>query len=445
MMIDEKDMQSEPSAGAQQAEPVAPSAGDNYLCKAWGETDFPAAAIVTGLDGVRAFLVAEWLGSEDHQDDDGTNSLDAALQDMQEQWALEGEAWEWSIEFEIGGVSVQKVGHAAPAPSASPAALTDALAQIGAILGPGSNELGTLLVCIRNVKHFADCLDAVEREFFMVPGEPDEDDPDSEPSDECLLNRWGSTVEQYVEQFRTAIPHLLAASPDYKARFETMVYMIGEISNALGIPDDEASCANGNDLILSAIAKLRATAPAAQAHAWIVVKEHVWEHGDGQRPTLAYLWPSEFGQEVFPSYEAAIKFIRDGDWPLGFVAMRIGVPAAQQSAIRAEATTPQPSAKALTDALHYLRMGMENLALNNGVHMVDFRNAERALLAAEQPSEDKRDAGRYRWLRERNWNESALFVVQGLTPWSGWARTAPVASAWTPPSTPQSPREASHD
>jgi hypothetical protein len=56
-----------------------------------------------------------------------------------------------------------------------------------------------------------------------------------------------------------------APAPDYKARFETMVYMIGEISNALGIPDDESSCANGNDLILSAIAKLRAPAPAAQA------------------------------------------------------------------------------------------------------------------------------------------------------------------------------------
>lgn len=37
----------------------------------------------------------------------------------------------------------------------------------------------------------------------------------------------------------------------------------------------------------------------------------------------------------------------------------------------------------------------------------------RALLAAEQPCEDKRYAERYRWLRERNWNESALFVVQG--------------------------------
>lgn len=35
----------------------------------------------------------------------------------------------------------------------------------------------------------------------------------------------------------------------------------------------------------------------------------------------------------------------------------------------------------LADALHYLRMGLENLTLGNGVHMVDFRNAERILAA----------------------------------------------------------------
>ncbi|AOZ11093.1 hypothetical protein [Cupriavidus malaysiensis] len=43
---------------------------------------------------------------------------------------------------------------------------------------------------------------------------------------------------------------------------------------------------------------------------------------------------------------------------------------------------PSASPAALTDALHYLRMGMENLALGNGVHMVDFRNAERILRAS---------------------------------------------------------------
>lgn len=59
--------------------------------------------------------------------------------------------------------------------------------------------------CINNLKGFAEQLHAIEREFFMVPGEPDEDYPDAEPDDECLVNCWGSTTEQYVEQFRAAL------------------------------------------------------------------------------------------------------------------------------------------------------------------------------------------------------------------------------------------------
>lgn len=54
-----------------------------------------------------------------------------------------------------------------------------------------------------------------------------------------------------------AAQQVQADQPNYKARFDTMVYMIGEISQALGISDDDAACANGNDLILTAISKLR--------------------------------------------------------------------------------------------------------------------------------------------------------------------------------------------
>ncbi len=52
----------------------------------------------------------------------------------------------------------------------------------------------------------------------------------------------------------------------------------------------------------------------------------------------------------------------------------------KERAVAAPAQSAAPAA--LTDALHYLRMGIENLSLGNGVHMVDFRNAERTLLAA---------------------------------------------------------------
>ncbi len=76
---------------------------------------------------------------------------------------------------------------------------------------------------------------------------------------------------------------------------------------------------------------LAASQPVGEpvAEAWIVVKQHVWDHGDDGRPTLAYLWPSEFERRVYPSFEAASAFIKEGDWPLGFVAMQIQAPPAQ--------------------------------------------------------------------------------------------------------------------
>ncbi|MGT2493781.1 hypothetical protein ACU4GD_32930 [Cupriavidus basilensis] len=52
-----------------------------------------------------------------------------------------------------------------------------------------------------------------------------------------------------------------AGPPDYKARFEAMAYGYGEIGVALGIPDDEVACANGPDVILEYIEKLKDVAP----------------------------------------------------------------------------------------------------------------------------------------------------------------------------------------
>jgi len=78
-------------------------------------------------------------------------------------------------------------------------------------IGSQARDIGTLMISIGNVIRFADYLHAIERESFMVPGEPYDDYPDDQPADECLLNCWGSTQEQYIEQFRAAIPHLNAA------------------------------------------------------------------------------------------------------------------------------------------------------------------------------------------------------------------------------------------
>lgn len=83
------------------------------------------------------------------------------------------------------------------------------IAELRGIFGIGENASGfALKTNVENCKRLADQLHAIEHAFFMVPGEPDEDYPDDEPEDECLVNSWGSTTEQYVEQFRAALEAL---------------------------------------------------------------------------------------------------------------------------------------------------------------------------------------------------------------------------------------------
>ena len=95
------------------------------------------------------------------------------------------------------------------------------LASIYNLFGLSSNhELSTLLVNIENTKRFSDLLHAVEREFFMVPGEPsgEPEDEGAPIDDECLVNRWGSTPAAYLKQFRLALPIAAANSiPEYEA------------------------------------------------------------------------------------------------------------------------------------------------------------------------------------------------------------------------------------
>ncbi|MBK3479896.1 hypothetical protein JJD66_27835 [Pseudomonas sp. MF6751] len=83
------------------------------------------------------------------------------------------------------------------------------LARIYNVFGLSSNhELSTLLVNIENTKRFSDLLCAVEREFFMVPGEPS-DEPEDDGltiDDDCLVNRWGSSPAEYIKQFKAALP-----------------------------------------------------------------------------------------------------------------------------------------------------------------------------------------------------------------------------------------------
>ena len=74
-------------------------------------------------------------------------------------------------------------------------------------MGGAARTHGIIMTNLRNCGRFADQLHAIEREFFMVPGETDEynPDPDGDVADVCLVNCWGSTTEQYVAQFRNAL------------------------------------------------------------------------------------------------------------------------------------------------------------------------------------------------------------------------------------------------
>jgi hypothetical protein len=86
------------------------------------------------------------------------------------------------------------------------AELEGTINAVGEAFGTGSaaRTRGTLVTCAENTVKFTKCLDAVER-FFMMPGEPDEDYPDCEVDDVCLLNHWANSPDEYAEQFRVEI------------------------------------------------------------------------------------------------------------------------------------------------------------------------------------------------------------------------------------------------
>lgn len=132
---------------------------EGYACRAWGETDFPCVEVVRDLDGVKAFLVREWLGTEDKRNYSGDLMLPVAVAEIEaHDFQNEGE---WRAEFEIGGVSVEQVYsfaalQAAPQPSPSARTYMDgysegkawALEEIAkefdrrAVLADGSQSVG---------------------------------------------------------------------------------------------------------------------------------------------------------------------------------------------------------------------------------------------------------------------------------------------------------------
>lgn len=92
------------------------------------------------------------------------------------------------------------------------------LDRIGDLFGIGAlaRSEGTILANVRNTIRRAECLSAIEHAFFMEPAEPDEDFPDEDPGEECMLG-WGRDPQQYVEQFRAALTKIAAPAAQVQA------------------------------------------------------------------------------------------------------------------------------------------------------------------------------------------------------------------------------------
>lgn len=94
------------------------SDGFVFVCRAWGESDSPITELALDLEGVGAFMVSCWLGEPDAVDHDGTPTLPRLM----EEWKAQD--WTktplWSAEFEIGGVSAERVALPHAAASAAP-------------------------------------------------------------------------------------------------------------------------------------------------------------------------------------------------------------------------------------------------------------------------------------------------------------------------------------
>ena len=97
-------------------------------------------------------------------------------------------------------------------------ATLDRIADIFQICELARSE-STILANVRNTIRREECLSAVEHTFFMVPAEPDDDYPDEDPGEECLLG-WGREPKQYVEQFRAALQKLSAPTSHAPASSE---------------------------------------------------------------------------------------------------------------------------------------------------------------------------------------------------------------------------------
>jgi len=106
---------------------------EGFLCRAWGETDLPEAALVRSREEWEAFVVTAQWGSDANYaalDEDDREMVDAQVRYIVADMADNGIG---CMEFEIGGISVERVTFLAAAgvPSAGPWSVVALLREPG--------------------------------------------------------------------------------------------------------------------------------------------------------------------------------------------------------------------------------------------------------------------------------------------------------------------------
>jgi hypothetical protein len=115
--------------------PVAEKYVEGFLCRAWGETDFPEVALARTREEIIAFILQAQYGdtplAELYEENRQIIEEQIATMDLD----VASCAARWEIEFEIGGISVERVTflYAAPQPAQEGAATTALLKVLDAV------------------------------------------------------------------------------------------------------------------------------------------------------------------------------------------------------------------------------------------------------------------------------------------------------------------------
>jgi hypothetical protein len=157
----------------------------------------------------------------------------------------------------------------------------------------------------------------------------------------------GRVKPEYVQKAAPTAAHpagLTGADSDYRRMFGAAVASLAEISEALGIDEEKAACANGNELILEAISILAAKAQKAPqprtAEPALSMKRHEW---DSLSPEAKRLIHDRTREHTLESARAA-QAIRD-------VPLAEPAPHALEQAARAASPVQQPVAHRFGDLL----------------------------------------------------------------------------------------------